>query len=130
VTWLARFGGEAFAQFEIASVKQGRSFRLDQRHRAAENVAGGKEADCVGCVIAGEVTPLAPIEDMFDTSSSEARLHQLRGRRAENNLTMIIDVIGVRMTDEDAFGFWFVGIEPQAELREIHSAAMEFDLQR
>ena len=43
---------------------------------------------------------------------------------------MIIDVIGMGVTDKDAFDFRFVGIEPEAQRREIHSAAMEFDLQR
>ena len=127
----ARLGGQPAAQLEVPGVKQRFTLRLDQAHCAPENVARGQQRDLPAKAACFEQRRLAERQDALLWRAPEPRLHELRGRRAQDHFPMLRDVIAVRVADEDLFGarMWLVRIEPQLELRQINPAPMILERQ-
>jgi hypothetical protein len=49
---------------------------------------------------------------MLDARPANARLHEPRGGSAQDNFAMIINVVGMRVADEDALHLWIVRVQP------------------
>ena len=93
-------------------------------------MARGKQRNGVRYALARELPPLPPRQNVFHARATNARLHQARGRRAQDDFPMIIDMVGVGVTDEDALNFRIVWVEPQPQGWQIDAAAMKLNLQR
>lgn len=130
----ARFGGEAAAEFEIASVEKGLAAGFDEGHRAAEDVAGGSQRDVERLVGVIRDSPFfAEFEEAFDPFAADARVHEFGSGRAENDFAMERCVIGMGVADEADFVFCdlgFVWIKPESERGQENAAAIELDGKR
>jgi hypothetical protein len=61
---------------------------------------------------------LIEFEDVFTTRSGHPGLHQAGGRRAQDDLPMRGNVVGMRVADKHPLrpDLWFLRVEPQAQV--------------
>ena len=151
VARLARLGGKTGTQLEVAGVEQALTVGFNERHGAAEDVAGrekrevkscfragagvgdpGCNADAVYCCPAVKVSPFTEGKEVFQPFPAQSRAHESGGSFSEHHFTMRGNVVAVRVADENPLraSLRFVSVEPQAELRQMHANAVKAKLKR